>query len=99
MAGRFYFYVLSVMLAALFIHAEEVENHARYARSLTMMPSITNCNYTTQPGWSCSGCNTVRICLPNNVAINTNCGLFLPYCDAGRCVFSPNASCNSTGSS
>ncbi|XP_038222454.1 uncharacterized protein LOC119840033 [Zerene cesonia] len=74
-------------------------NRPRSPRSpFSFLPSMGSCNYTTEPGFTCSGCSTVRVCLPNNVSISRNCGIFLPYCDNGHCASSPSSSCNGTAS-
>ncbi|CAG4951837.1 unnamed protein product [Colias eurytheme] len=64
----------------------------------SFLPSMGSCNYTTEPGFTCSGCSTVKVCLPNNVSISRTCSIFLPYCDNGHCASSPSASCNGTAS-
>ncbi|KAJ2945593.1 hypothetical protein O0L34_g417 [Tuta absoluta] len=47
--------------------------------------SSIGCNYTTQAGYSCSGCREQLICNPNNVGTIRICPRNAPYCYNGVC--------------
>ncbi|VVC92097.1 unnamed protein product [Leptidea sinapis] len=94
--------IFTILILFNVIFAQEAEedngNKTRMSRSIPWLPKIAGCVFNAEPASTCVGCVAVRFCLPNNISITHNCGIFNPYCDEGQCSSSPSASCSSSGS-
>ncbi|CAK1555798.1 unnamed protein product [Leptosia nina] len=69
---------------------------SRRAPKLGFMPSVSGCDVTKEPGWTCANCSTLKLCNTNNVSVTFNCGIFMPYCVNGECSMYPSEACNSS---